>query len=153
MKKIIIGDVKLPEQKWILDNLNGECLWFYVDQAVIANPYGCTIRNIVSALMNQSIEELLVLGSCENDQQITLKKLDEYFKREQIGADSKNTVEYIFSCAHGSTLSEWLNGLPTKEDNIKKSVNILKQHPMIPKRLNISGYLVNEPEKHMMQIV
>jgi carbonic anhydrase len=152
-KKIIIGDVTFPEQSWVIDQLGGEYLWFFVDHAVIGNPYGCTIRNVIATIINHSIDEIYVIGSNDKTQRITKEKIEGFYQKEQICSSSRETVEYIFNHSNGGSLSNWLTGLASKEENIKQSVQLLKHHPIIPKRLKVSGYLVVEREKNVKKIV
>lgn len=153
MKKIIIGDVKISEQNWILDCLEGDFLWFYADHAVIANPYGCTIRNVITTIIQQEIIEIYVIGLNKPSNQVTGEMLEEFYQKEQICEDSINTLEYLFTQTKGSSIKEWVLGLPLKNDNIKESVKLLTHHPIIPKRVKVTGYVAKENEKKIIQIV
>jgi carbonic anhydrase len=152
LKKIIIGDVKFPDQKWIIDYFKEEFIWFYIDHAVIGNPYGCTIRNVISNLINQEIDEIYVIGISQNPHYVTREKLMEYYQKEQICMETRKTLDYMFVQSKGFSFDDWISGLPVKEDNIRESVKLLKHHPIIPKRLKVTGYLANESEKNMKQI-
>lgn len=153
MKKIIIGDVKLPDQKWIVDHIKGDFLWFYTENAMIGDPYGCTIRNIISNLIHQEISEVYVVGLNGSPINITNNMLEDYFQKEQIDIDAKNTIEYMFDQTKGFSFSNWIKGMHSKEHNVRETVKLIKQHPIIPKRLKVSGYLAEENKKRLKQIV
>lgn len=153
MKKIIIGDVKIPEHNWILDHFEGDFIWFYTDHAIIGHPYGCTIRNVISSLIHHDIVEIYVIGLNKSSHHITNEMLEEYYQKEQISIDSRKTLEYIFVQTQGCSLTDWIQGLPLKEDNIRESVKLLKHHPIIPNRVKVTGYLAKENEKRIIQIV
>ncbi|MEW9053202.1 MAG: hypothetical protein AB2392_18725 [Neobacillus sp.] len=152
MKKIIIGDVKIPEQNWILDFLEGDFIWVYIDNAVISNPYSCTMRYVISNLIQQEIVEIYVIGLNSNSNHVTSEILEEYYQKEHICVDSMKTLEYLFIQTQGCSLADWIQGLPLKTDNIRESVKLLKRHPIIPKRVKVIGYLANESEKSIIQI-
>lgn len=153
-KTIIIGDIRFPEHNWIFEQIKGEYLLFYVEHAVISNPYGCTIRNVISTLVNQNIDEIVVIGINEGSSKTINEKIDDFFEKENIGFETRQTVEYILkSSQSGFSFTDWIAGMSSKEENIKKSVNLLRRHPIIPKRLKVSGYLAKETKQDMKKIV
>jgi carbonic anhydrase len=153
MKKMIIGDVTFAEHNWILDHFEGDFLWLYVDHAAITSPYSCTLRNVISHLIRDTIVEIYVIGLNKRSKSITDEMLEEYYQKEQLSVDSIKTLEYMFIQTQDCTFADWIRGLPIPKDNIRESVHLLKHHPIIPERIKVTGYSVEEDEKKIIQII
>ena len=43
----------------------------------------------------------------------------------------------------GAVISEWLGGFESPEISVKETVKSLKNHPLMPKDVRISGYIID----------
>ena len=55
-------------------------------------------------------------------------------------------------CNAGVDIRKWLHGFDSVEESIKESVKLIKNHPLIPKDINIHG-LVIDPQTGKLEVV
>ena len=71
----------------------------------------------------------------------------EKFKQRGITEDTIATLSYA-----GIDLDRWLHGFASVHDSVRNSVNIIRQHPLIPKDVLVHG-LVIDPESGELEVV
>jgi carbonic anhydrase len=64
--------------------------------------------------------------------------------------DKIQTLDYLFqNCKpefSGGTIDDWLNGKENGSDNIEKSVDIIRHHPLVPSNVKVQGLMVNNKD-------
>ncbi|QFT87618.1 Carbonic anhydrase [Bacillus sp. THAF10] len=112
--------------------------------AVISQPYGCLIRSIILAIYNEQIEEIYIIREKES---IECKFNDEEFlgKIKEAGVSERviNTINYIDVVNHD--VIKWLEGPKEVMDVMKKNIDFIKGHPLIPSTLPVHAYIA-DPE-------
>ena len=107
--------------------------------AVITQPYGCLIRNIILAIYNEMVEEIFIIGEMES-KEVKLNMSDK-IKEHGVSKDILKTINYIDVVDHD--VINWLTGPQNIEDVIKKNKDLIKGHPLIPKSIPVHAYIAN----------
>lgn len=112
---------------------------------VISHPYGDIMRSIILAIYQENVEEIFVVGTKEK-KTATVNVLTQLESMK----DKIDTLDYLFQNSRpefsGGTVNEWLNGKENGNDQIKKSVNIIRLHPLVPSHVKVRGLIVNNSE-------
>lgn len=110
--------------------------------AVISQPYGCLMRNIILGLYNENVEEIYLIGET-GGQEVKPNKDEMLRKIKEAGtsADTINAINYIDAVNHD--VINWLIGSPNVEDVLKKNKNLIEGHPLIPKSIPVHAYIAN----------
>lgn len=152
-KKLVIlscMDTRLTELlPKAMDIKNGDAKIIKNAGATIIHPFGSILRSILVAVYEFNAEDVLIVGhkGCgmsNLDSKDILKKIKER-------GISKETILTIKHC--GVDVEKWLHGFGCVEESVKKSVSLLKNHPLMPKDVNIHGLLIDPHTGELKVIV
>ncbi|WP_027624100.1 beta-class carbonic anhydrase [Clostridium lundense] len=151
-KKMVIFscmDTRLTELLPRALNLrNGDAKFIKNAGAVITHPFGSIMRSILVAIYELNAEEVFVIGhhGCGMSNIDTTKTLEKILQRG-ISKDTLSTLENS-----GINLKNWLHGFDCVTDSVKKSVSIIKNHPLMPKDVFVHGLII-DPETGKLELV
>jgi len=107
--------------------------------AIVSHPFGSVMRSILLAIYELNADEVVVVGhtgcgmtglSCE-------RVID---KARQRGVSD----EVLATLRHaGIDLRQWLTGFEHVEDGVRGSVEIIRQHPLLPKDVPVHGMMIH----------
>lgn len=117
--------------------------------AVVSHPFGSVMRSIMLAIYELNAEEVVVVGhsgcgmmglSCD-------RVLD---KARQRGV----SPEVLATLRHaGVDLQQWLKGFERVEDGVRQSVDMVRQHPLLPDDVAVHGMLMDSETGALKVIV
>lgn len=115
--------------------------------AVITHPFGSIVRSILIALYQLQAEEVYIIGhlGCgmsDVDPDLLIDKM----KEAGISDDAINSLEYT-----GVDIDKWLRGFGCVYESVKKSVKMIKNHPLMPE-VPVHG-LIMDPDTGELEIV
>ncbi|MEG1002686.1 beta-class carbonic anhydrase [Clostridium sp.] len=151
-KKVVIlscMDTRLTELLPKAMNIkNGDAKIIKNAGATVMHPFGSIVRSIIVAIYEFGAEDVIVVGhhGCGMS---NLNSKDILDKIKQRGIQ-KETIETIKDC--GIDIDKWLHGFESVEESVKESVNSIKNHPLIPKDVNIHG-LIMDPYTGKLEVV
>ena len=151
-KKIVVVscmDTRLTELLPRALNLrNGDVKMIKDAGAIVAHPFGSVMRSIIVAIYELGAEEVMVIGhhGCGMGS-INPAATKEKFKQRGIEVETIETLKYA-----GIDLDKWLLGFESVQDSVRNSVDIIRQHPLIPKDVIVHG-LVIDPETGELEVV
>ena len=103
------------------------------------HPYGSVVRSLLVGILELGVEEVMVIGHTDcgvqgMDGNEMLEKLVER------GIDQ----QHIDIVRHsGIDLERWLGGFESVESSVHETVRRLKEHPLMPKDVRISGFIMD----------
>jgi carbonic anhydrase len=116
--------------------------------ATILDPFDSIVRSIVVAVYEFHAKEVLVIGhhgcgmSHIDPNEIVNKALE-----RGISPDVISTLTHS-----GIQVEHWLKGFTSVEESIKESVDIIRNHPLIPQDVVVHG-LIMDPETGAVDVV
>nr|WP_295971266.1 carbonic anhydrase [uncultured Bacillus sp.] len=116
--------------------------------AVINHPFGSVMRSILVAVYQLNANEILVIG--HHDCGMGGLKADEMIqnmKKLGVKDETLETLEYS-----GIDVKKWLKGFSKVEESVANSVEIIKNHPLLPENVPVHGLVIN-PETGKLDIV
>jgi carbonic anhydrase len=127
---------------------NGDVMMIKVAGAVVSHPFGSVMRSILVAVYSLEAQEIAVVGhhGCGmvdlNSQQI--------LKKSALAGVSDDVVRTLDHA--GIDLDQWLTGFKCVQDGVLASVKMIRNHPLLPKKLVVHG-LVMDPETGKLELV
>ena len=127
---------------WIQDLLN-----FYqqhlelkmVMSRSLSHAFGSVVRSILVGIFELGIEEVMVIGHTDcGVQHINSEMMIGHMMERGIDEEK---IELIRHC--GVDFDTWLEGFDCVESSVRDSVEMLRKHPLIPKDVKISGYVMD----------
>jgi carbonic anhydrase len=151
-KKLVIlscMDTRLTELlPKALNFKNGDVKLIKNAGASIMHPFGSIIRSIVVAVYEFEADEVIVIGhhGCGMNN-LNPDKIVEKAVKRGISTEVISTLTNA-----GIDIKKWLQGFHSVEESIKESVNMIKNHPLIPKDIVIHGLII-EPETGKLDVI
>ncbi len=117
--------------------------------AIVSHPFGSAMRSILLAIYELGAEEVAVVGhtgcgmtalSCDRVLQKALGR--------GISEDVLATLKHS-----GINLEQWLTGFDRVEDGVKQSVNVIRNHPLLPEDVAVHGMVMDSATGELKMVV
>lgn len=119
---------------------------------IISHPFGEIMRSIILAIYQENVEEIFVVGT--TGERNVLDDAQSQLKLTSVNKnmnDKLKTVEYLFKNVNpefvDASVSDWLEGSRNVAESIKKSVEKIRHHPLVPSDVKIHSLVVNKNVK------
>ncbi|WP_227396868.1 carbonic anhydrase [Jeotgalibacillus aurantiacus] len=116
-----------------------ELLVFNSYGALISQPYGCLMRNVILALYNEGVQDIYIVA--EKGQHQDLDDLLEKMKEAGITDHTLNTLNYLDAVQHN--VLDWLAGPSDVHDAMRKNKELIMKHPLIPKTVTVRTFIID----------
>ncbi len=113
----------------------------------VISPFGDVMRNILLSVYQENVEEIVIVDGKEDQKKAAdiLRKIQEHKEMQE----KIQTLDYLFkNCMPEfteGTIVQWLTGRKITKDRVRKNVNVIRNHPLMPSNVIVSG-LVIDPE-------
>lgn len=115
---------------------------------VIVHPYGSVVRSLLVGILELGVEEVMVIGHTD----CGVQGMDGHEMLEKLverGIDQ----QHIDIVRHsGIDLERWLGGFESVESSVHETVRSLKEHPLMPKNVWISGFIMDSATGELTRV-
>ncbi|MEW4370055.1 beta-class carbonic anhydrase [Paenibacillus kandeliae] len=142
-KKLVIVtcmDTRLTELLPRAMNIrNGDAKIIKNAGAVISHPYGSVMRSVLVALYELQAEEVIVCGhyGC-GMAALNADHMINEIKERGVSPTVLSTLEHS-----GIDLKSWLQGFGNEKNGVINSVDIIKNHPLLPPHVPVHGMIID----------
>ncbi|WP_148347812.1 beta-class carbonic anhydrase [Bacillus rubiinfantis] len=107
--------------------------------ALVSHPFGSIMRSILIAVYELQAQEVMVIA--HHDCGMSGLKAEPVLKHMQEQGISEETLKTLaFS---GINIKTWLHGFDNVADSVIHSVDIIKNHPLMPSHVPVHGLVIN----------
>lgn len=107
--------------------------------AVITHPFGSSMRSLMVCVYEMGVEEIAVIGHHDcGMQQLDAAKFKRTMKERGIPAERIEMVEAL-----GIDLDGWFRGMDNPAESVRRSVSIIRNHPLLPQDILVRGFLMD----------
>ncbi|WP_110927839.1 beta-class carbonic anhydrase [Bacillus massiliglaciei] len=127
---------------------NGDVKFLKTAGGIVSHPFGSVMRSIIVAVYQLKADEIFVIP--HHDCGMASVNPDEVIKQmvdRDIPEGTIDTIEHS-----GINLRSWLKGFDDVYESVRESVNIIKNHPLIPKSVPVHGLIVS-PDTGKLEVV
>lgn len=116
--------------------------------ALVISPFDSAMRSLIVAVYELGVENIMVVahstcGACNMSYA--------HFKKEMLAKGiSEETLNIVGRC--GIDLDEWLEGFKDTPASVRKTVDTIKNHPLMPKDLAIRGFIIDSTTGELEEI-
>lgn len=107
--------------------------------ATITNPFDSTMRSILIAVYELGVNEIMVIGHTGCGVQGMDAREMLHLMRER-GIDEEH-ISLMRHC--GIDLDTWLHGFNETPEAIAETVDLIRNHPLMPKDVRTAGYIMD----------
>ncbi len=116
---------------------------------VISHPFGSAMRSLVIGIYELGIEEVLVIGHTDCGARYT--DSDAVIEKMKNNGISEKNIDLVKYC--GIDFNNWIGGFNDLEESIIGSVNIIKNHLLIPDSISVHGLIINSETGALRKII
>jgi len=127
---------------------NGDAKFIKNAGAIITQPFGNIMRSIIVAIYELNAREVCVVGHHECGMTgLNSQNIIEKARACGISSDTLNTLQHS-----GIHLSRWLTGFDNVQESVVSSVEIVRNHPLLPKNIPVHGLIIH-PETGKLDVL
>jgi len=116
--------------------------------ALVSHPFGSVMRSILIALYQLKAREVLVIAHYDCGMSgLSAEPVIESMLERGITEETIHTISYS-----GIDIKQWLHGFDNVTQSVEHSVDIIKNHPLMPKDVPVHG-LVIDPKTGKLDVV
>lgn len=106
---------------------------------VIIHPFGSAVRSLLIAIYELGVSEIMIIGHTDcGVQSMDVNSMLNKMKERGINEQDLKIVQFC-----GVDFEKWLAGFEEVESSVQNSIDILKNHPLIPHDIKIYGYVMD----------
>lgn len=106
---------------------------------IISHPFGSAMRSLLIGIYELEVEEILVIGHTDCGARCTnSRKMIDKMKSRGIPQQNIDMVKYC-----GVDYDTWLGGFMDLDTTIKKSVDLIRKHPLVPEDIKVFGLIID----------
>lgn len=117
-------------------------------------PFGELMRDIIITVYQENVEEIIVAVPKDrpNNTRDIIKKI-----YENIEFQGKiQTLDYLFKNCMSEypkdSITEWLEGSEGSSNSMQNSVDVIRNHPLMPSNVKITGLLIENEKQSKITI-
>ena len=105
----------------------------------ITNPFDSTMRSLLVAIYELGVNEVMIIGhtGC-GVQGMDSGEMLELMHRRGISDEHINLMRHC-----GIDLDSWLHGFDSTADAVLETVDLVKNHPLMPAAVTVRGYIMD----------
>lgn len=118
---------------------NGDVKMIKNAGATITNPFDSTMRSILVAVYELGVNEVMIIGHTGCGVQ-GMDSAEMLHSMRQRGIDDEH-ISLMRHC--GIDLDSWLHGFDDTHAAIAETVDLVRNHPLMPHDVRVAGYLMD----------
>ena len=105
----------------------------------ITNPFDSTVRSLLVAIYELGVNEVMIIGhtGC-GVQGMDSNEMQHLMKERGV---SEQNISLMKHC--GIDLDSWLHGFDDTEQAVSGTVDLVRNHPLIPNDVSVKGYIMD----------
>ena len=106
---------------------------------LVISPFDSAMRSLLVAIYELAVKEIMVVahsncGACHmNGAEMKRLMLERGIHQD--------VIDTIALC--GIDLDHWLEGFHDTEDSVRNTINTISHHPLVPRDVNLHGYIID----------
>lgn len=118
---------------------NGDVKMIKNAGGLVTEPYSDSMRSILVAVYELGVNQVMIIAHTNCG--VEGMKGDEFLHEMEKKGISHDTIEGIK--ASGVPLERWLTGFSDSKEAVKESVRLVKDHPLLPKGIKVTGHIID----------
>lgn len=118
---------------------NGDVKMIKNAGGTITNPFDSTVRSLLVAVYELGVNEIMIIGhtGC-GVQGMDANEMLNLMRRRGISEEHISLMQHC-----GINLKEWLHGFEDTPQAITETVDLIRNHPLMPHDITVRGYIMD----------
>ena len=118
---------------------NGDVKIIKTAGAIVSHPFGSVMRSILVAIYELNASEVFVIGHHDCGMaSVSVENMVEKMKTRNVSPETMSIIENS-----GINLKRWLRGFKDVSESVTNSVEIIRNHPLMPPDIKIHGLVIS----------
>lgn len=118
---------------------NGDAKIIKVAGAEVAHPFGSVMRSLLIAVCELGVEDIMIVAHTNcGAQHMSGSEMTEHMQRLGVSAER---ISFAHHC--GIDFDHWLAGFGDTEEAVRRSVDMVRNHPVMPPHVRVGGYIMD----------
>lgn len=118
---------------------NGDVKIIKTAGAIVNHPFGGVMRSIVVAVHALGAEEVFIVG--HDDCGMAALDPETFIDKMKENGVPENTFSTLQNV--GIEVENWVRGFDNVQESVKESVSLVKNHPLIPAHIPVTGMVIH----------
>ncbi len=106
---------------------------------VISHPFGSAMRSLIIGIYELGVKEVMIIGHTDcGTLNLDSKQVMRHMTERGISQEQLNMLEYC-----GVDFNKWIGGFSNTNTAIRQTVDLVRNHPLIPKDINVQGFIID----------
>ncbi len=127
---------------------NGDVKMIKNAGAVVTNPFDSTVRSLLVAIYELGVNEIMIIGHTGCGVQ-GMDSAEMIHLMKERGIDEEH-ISLMRHC--GIDLDSWLHGFDDTPTAILETVDLISNHPLVPKDVVVKGYIMDSTTGELTRI-
>lgn len=128
---------------------NGDVKMIKNAGGMITGPFDSAVRSLLVGIVELGVEEVMVIG--HTDCGVSYINADMMIRHLIQRGVSQDHIDMMRYC--GIDFEAWLRGFDSVEYSVEETVDLLRNHPLMPKDVTIKGYVINTETGELTPLV
>ncbi|MDE7115978.1 MAG: carbonic anhydrase [Muribaculaceae bacterium] len=118
---------------------NGDVKMIKNAGGTITNPFDSTVRSLLVAVYELGVNEIMIIGHTNcGVQGMDANEMLSLMRERGISEEHIRLMEHC-----GINLKEWLHGFEETDAAVEETVDLIKNHPLMPGDITVRGYIMD----------
>ena len=118
---------------------NGDVKMIKNAGGTITNPFDSTVRSLLVAVYELGVNEVMIIGHTNcGVQGMDANDMLSLMRKRGISEEHITLMEHC-----GINLREWLHGFEETDAAVAETVDLVKNHPLMPADITVRGYILD----------
>lgn len=127
---------------------NGDVKMIKNAGGTITHPFGSAMRSLLVAIYELGVKEVMIIGHSDcGAQHMDSDTVLRHMRERGVSQDHIEMMEYC-----DINLSSWLSGFDDGKDAVRRSVHIVKHHPLIPHDIVVRGFIIHSTTGELTEV-
>jgi len=118
---------------------NGDVKMIKNAGGMITGPFDSAVRSLLVGIIELGVEEVMVIGHTDcGVSTISAEMMIHHLVERGISQDHIDMMRYC-----GINFERWLRGFDCVEQSVVETVDLLRNHPLMPADVTIRGYIID----------
>lgn len=127
---------------------NGDVKMIKNAGGTITHPFGSAMRSLLVAIYELGVKEVMIIGHSDcGAQHMDSDTMLRHMRERGVSQDHIEMMEYC-----DIDLRSWLSGFDDGKEAVRRSVHIVKHHPLIPHDITVRGFIIHSTTGQLTEV-
>ena len=127
---------------------NGDAKIIKVAGAEVSHPFGSVMRSLLIAVSELGVEDIMIVAHTNcGAQHMSGEGMVSDMLRLGVSADH---IKMAHHC--GIDFDQWLAGFGDTEEAVRKSVDVVRNHPVMPPHVRVAGFIMDSETGELLRV-